>query len=288
MSFETIREGAREIFRSKCHNTFVKLNIELKCDMTVVKKFEEALYNRALSEGNEIKTQYLALFGLAEIALQHSPGLYPDQPVALLLHTNKITAKDAVDDKILMDYQTQGNREICRKKIISMLLKDDRLKKNRKHALELGTAIEKSCYLYVLHANKYSTTPCLRSWDDPAFVSLYSQRCGIICSQLDPEGSVNKTYKNNLIDKLLKKDIQAEKIGYMREDELCPKATLREREEIELRGKQKVDKKSSTLFKCPKCKERDCEYYEGQTRSLDESSTIYCTCLRCGFQFRGG
>ena len=33
------------------------------------------------------------------------------------------------------------------------------------------------------------------------------------------------------------------------------------------------------LFKCGKCKQRKCSYYEMQIRSADESATIFITCL---------
>lgn len=35
-------------------------------------------------------------------------------------------------------------------------------------------------------------------------------------------------------------------------------------------------------YVCPKCKKRDQTYEERQTRSLDEGSTIICTCNQCG------
>jgi transcription elongation factor S-II len=42
------------------------------------------------------------------------------------------------------------------------------------------------------------------------------------------------------------------------------------------------------LFKCGKCKKRECSYYELQVRSADESSTIFVTCLNCGNRWRIG
>jgi transcription elongation factor S-II len=34
----------------------------------------------------------------------------------------------------------------------------------------------------------------------------------------------------------------------------------------------------STMFACPKCKERNCSYTELQTRSADEGTTIFLFC----------
>jgi transcription elongation factor S-II len=36
------------------------------------------------------------------------------------------------------------------------------------------------------------------------------------------------------------------------------------------------------MFVCKKCKSRRCTYYELQTRSADEPSTIFISCLDCG------
>ena len=35
-------------------------------------------------------------------------------------------------------------------------------------------------------------------------------------------------------------------------------------------------------FKCGRCKQRKCTYYELQTRSEDEGMTTFITCLTCG------
>ena len=39
-------------------------------------------------------------------------------------------------------------------------------------------------------------------------------------------------------------------------------------------------------FKCGRCKERKCSYYELQTRSADESMTIFITCICCGNRWK--
>ena len=39
-------------------------------------------------------------------------------------------------------------------------------------------------------------------------------------------------------------------------------------------------------FKCNRCKQRKCTYYELQTRSADEPMTVFVTCLNCGKRWR--
>lgn len=41
-------------------------------------------------------------------------------------------------------------------------------------------------------------------------------------------------------------------------------------------------------YACPRCKQHECDFYEMQVRSADESMTMFFTCLSCGYQWRVG
>ena len=41
-------------------------------------------------------------------------------------------------------------------------------------------------------------------------------------------------------------------------------------------------KASTSMYVCGNCKSRECTYYEQQTRSSDEPTTVFLTCLKCG------
>ncbi|KAF5477715.1 hypothetical protein F2P56_004332 [Juglans regia] len=41
------------------------------------------------------------------------------------------------------------------------------------------------------------------------------------------------------------------------------------------------EKASTDMFKCERCGEHKCSYYQMQTRSADESMTTYVTCVNC-------
>lgn len=47
-----------------------------------------------------------------------------------------------------------------------------------------------------------------------------------------------------------------------------------------------VNVSTTDMFECPKCHKRKCVYYTLQTRSADESETIFVTCLECDNKFR--
>ena len=39
---------------------------------------------------------------------------------------------------------------------------------------------------------------------------------------------------------------------------------------------------STDMYTCGRCKSKKCTYYEMQTRSADEPTTVFVTCLNCG------
>jgi DNA-directed RNA polymerase subunit M/transcription elongation factor TFIIS len=53
---------------------------------------------------------------------------------------------------------------------------------------------------------------------------------------------------------------------------------------VKLRTKVKV--KSTGIFTCPRCNEKDTSYTEVQLRSGDEGSTFIIACNACGYQFK--
>ena len=60
---------------------------------------------------------------------------------------------------------------------------------------------------------------------------------------------------------------------------------IREHAEWEaVRGQQQ--QASTDAFKCGKCKQRKCTYYQLQTRSADEPMTTFVTCLNCGNRWK--
>jgi len=57
---------------------------------------------------------------------------------------------------------------------------------------------------------------------------------------------------------------------------------------VEKSAKSKIVPEVTTtdLFKCSKCKKSECTYYTAQTRSADESATIFVQCVPCGFHWK--
>lgn len=63
---------------------------------------------------------------------------------------------------------------------------------------------------------------------------------------------------------------------------ICPSVLRAERDMIELRKQQKIDLKTSNIYKCKKCNMSQTLVREMQTRSSDEAPTLAIQCTNCG------
>jgi DNA-directed RNA polymerase subunit M/transcription elongation factor TFIIS len=162
----------------------------------------------------------------------------------------------------------------------------DIISKFSKDAETIASRIERSCYNKAIDQCKSSSESYVRQWDSSMWINVYSAKTGIIFTYIDPESTVVKKY-GNIIYKILSNEINMDDIGYMSEHELCPIANEHIRADITRRMNQKVEVKTTNMFKCPKCGTRDAEYKEVQLRGIDEPTTYKCKCNKCKTQFNG-
>lgn len=178
-----------------------------------------------------------------------------------------------------------------RNKIITLFL--DLLKNSHDYFInhnektnEIVKKIENSCYEAVLKDNFQILNNFDTDEDYNMFIELYSIRCGIIYNIIDPNSDISKSNNLLIINDIIDEKINIDEIGYKSEKELCPQSFKKEMDEINLRTEQVLESKSSSIFKCPKCKERKVSYKEVQLRSIDEAPDYICTCLHCKHLFK--
>ena len=74
----------------------------------------------------------------------------------------------------------------------------------------------------------------------------------------------------------------------MTPDQIFPERweELKKNKSIKDEDLKNAKKKAMTdQYKCGKCKKNECSFEEIQTRSADEPSTLFFTCLNCGHRW---
>ena len=140
---------------------------------------------------------------------------------------------------------------------------------------KLATNLEKGIYNFAI--KEANNRKIIKKWENPHFTRIY----------LDRLKSIYLNLKGNLnwVDQLKTGEVDPTTFAFMTHQEMKP-----ERWSALIQQKMKRDasrfetnvEASTDMFTCKKCKSKRCTYYELQTRSADEPSTIFITCLDCG------
>ena len=169
------------------------------------------------------------------------------------------------------------NPELFRSKIGENL---NKIIKNKKKAIN----IEKSIFNYCIQEAK--NKKIVRKWDNRFFVQLYIDKFRSINNNINPKF---KTYNKILLKNIKKGKIKSSVIGNMTHQEMNAKIWKKLIQAKIKRDKNfdKIDMSAATdEFKCYKCKQNVCTYYQMQTRSADEPMTTFITCLKCGNRWK--
>jgi DNA-directed RNA polymerase subunit M/transcription elongation factor TFIIS len=144
---------------------------------------------------------------------------------------------------------------------------------NEKHSSNL----EKGIFNYAL--KEADQRKIVKKWDNKHFVQIYLDRLRSIYTNLN----------DSIIEQISNGTVKAHVIAFMTHQELNPEKWTKL---IEAKSKRDANKFESNLeastdtFTCRKCKSKKCTFMSVQTRSSDEPSTIFVTCLDCGNRFK--
>ena len=138
----------------------------------------------------------------------------------------------------------------------------------------LAINMEKGIFNYTIkEANNHKI---VKKWENPLFSQIYT----------DHLRSIYINLKNtDLLIQIKNREIEPQTCAFMTHQEYSPEKWTEsiKRKIIREKSKYTINTEASTdVFICRKCKSHKCTYYEMQTRSADEPSTIFITCLDCG------
>jgi len=178
--------------------------------------------------------------------------------------------------------QTEKDKLIEKKELdperIDLITSDKWIKKLK----TFPEIMEKSIYNTTIKESR--TKNIERSWNCEMFKWLYKKNYNKVYSNIH-------TNKNAdfVLGKIKYGLWEPDKIISMKPQELYPDIW----EEIIVKNIRKMDLLSkeknvqgTNMFKCGKCKERNCTYFQMQTRSADEPMTTFVTCLTCSNRWK--
>ena len=144
--------------------------------------------------------------------------------------------------------------------------------------------IEKSVFKYT--CDICDEREIFKSWENLNFKKIYINKARSLYTNLDK----NSYVKNKLLlSKIKNKVIAPDLLASMTYQELFSehwKKFLDEKYKKEKLMYEDDIVANTDMFKCGRCKQRKCTYYELQTRSADEGMTTFITCLVCGNRWK--
>lgn len=138
--------------------------------------------------------------------------------------------------------------------------------------------LERATYNHTLSVA--STKKIVKKWDNPNFVNLYLTQIYRLLFTLEHTDILNNIMNNT---------IRARDVPGMTAQELCPEkwnSLIQIKLERDKNLFNEDDQATTDQFPCWKCKKNKCVFYELQTSSGDESTTIFITCLSCGNRWK--
>lgn len=124
------------------------------------------------------------------------------------------------------------------------------------------------------------------SWKSEAFTEIYLATARRIYANLNKDAYVaNK----RLADRLAEGEFAPHELATMAAENLYPEkwADIVQKEILKSQAAYEVTVVAmSDRIYCGKCKKNKVTYYEQQTRSADESCTIFFQCLQCGHRWK--
>lgn len=167
----------------------------------------------------------------------------------------------------------QNNSEIPQKR----KLKDEEVRL-------LTQNIEKGIYNKTIEFSDSKNIP--KKWDNSTFVDMYRVFSIEVYSNLDKESYIKN---DRLFERLLNNEFDGYELATMEPQYLFPehwKPFIDEKSKRD-RTLYEINKEMATdVYKCGRCKRRECSFYQLQTRSADEPMTTFVTCINCGKRWK--
>jgi DNA-directed RNA polymerase subunit M/transcription elongation factor TFIIS len=188
---------------------------------------------------------------------------------------------DSVSDYVSVDCckNNVNNKHIVREEFKKLLI--DKLKIPELEATDLEIGVFNATIDYA------NSSKIQLSWKCQMLIDIYINIARSVYSNLNNESYIGN---KNLMERLLKKrEFLPHMLPYMLCQDIFPERWKYIVEKNKLRFKAAYDVKQvamSDMIQCSRCKGKKVSYYELQTRSGDEATTLFMNCLICGKKWK--
>jgi DNA-directed RNA polymerase subunit M/transcription elongation factor TFIIS len=135
----------------------------------------------------------------------------------------------------------------------------------------------------------FCDTNCIaKNWKNPKFLRVYVDKARSVMANVDNNSYVgNERLKARIEDG----EFKPHDVPFMARDHIMPEI-WRDTIDAHIRKIENAYEEKmvpmSDQFMCGRCKKREVVYFEKQTRSGDEASSLFITCVPCGNRWRIG
>ena len=144
---------------------------------------------------------------------------------------------------------------------------------------ELQKELEIGIYNYsIQEAEKKSV---VKKWENPDFREIYLFKALSLISNLDKDSYIKN---HSLMERVIQHKIKPYDLAFMTPEQLFPERWETVVNEKTEQNKYKFEERTeiaTDIYRCSKCGQRKCTFYQLQTRSADEAMTTFVTCLNC-------
>ena len=180
-------------------------------------------------------------------------------------------------------------RNIVFQKLKSLIEKNNsnvpKVKKLKEEDINtLTTNVEKGIYNRTIEFSETKNIP--KKWENSIFLNMYKVFPIEVYTNLDKTSYVGN---ERLFERLVNKEFDGYELATMEPHYKFPehwKSYIDQKSKRD-RTLYEINKEMATdVYKCGRCKKRECTFYQLQTRSADEPMTTFVTCINCGNRWK--
>lgn len=167
-----------------------------------------------------------------------------------------------------------------REKIVNLL--DTKISIDKKWIKDLEIGIYNWCIKYA------DSHKIVKNWDNNKFLNLYLEKSRSIISNIDKNSYLQN---EQLLPRLLDNEFLPHDIPFMKPQNIFPERWSEISDNYHKKYEHAYENKlvaMTDMYRCGRCKKRECVWHELQTRGGDESSTLFIRCVNCSNSWKIG